>query len=452
MVLAGGGFVCLSTYLLCVSLLYVAGSQAEAVTLAKVLGGWTQFAPVLFMHAVILLTGWRSATRRFVLWSMYAWAGAMFVMGFSDTLFYDYWSPAVPENFAGYPVGVLYPLAMLQVAVPLVIATLLLVRARQRLAAGDRRLRRQLDLLLAGTALMLLAALVLFANALAGGTLEESLVQPVLLLGAAITAVSLTRYRGHVEGQLLRSDFGESFLEVAGLVTAFVILLALADGTIELAAGVGWFFVALLTFRDEVRALADRVFYGAGSRAGRAGLRTAASYAGIPESLDMAALQPDGYTGVLDLLGELDRAEVASAKLAGQQDPRLDLLARDEFQPVRAALGLPAEWSPAIGLAFDAVRTHVDGALKPRERQSLGLKFLGYSDKQAAQLMGVKPNVPRSYLGDAKRKLGLAAGAQLMLFVHFSGVVDTDALPMLEPGGPGSQTAMDAAPFKESRH
>jgi len=47
-----------------------------------------------------------------------------------------------------------------------------------------------------------------------------------------------------------------------------------------------------------------------------------------------------------------------------------------------------------------------------------------------ARLMGVKPNVPRHYLSEGKRKLGLPAGAAVMLFVHFSGVID-DALPLL---------------------
>ena len=55
-----------------------------------------------------------------------------------------------------------------------------------------------------------------------------------------------------------------------------------------------------------------------------------------------------------------------------------------------------------------------------------------------AQLMGVKANVPRSYLGAAKRKLGLSAGAPLMLFVHLSGLVASDAMPLLAPPDGGA--------------
>ena len=69
--------------------------------------------------------------------------------------------------------------------------------------------------------------------------------------------------------------------------------------------------------------------------------------------------------------------------------------------------------------------------LEPRERQALGLKYLGYSDKEMARLMGVKSGVPRSYLGAAKHKLGLPAGAPLQLFVYLAGLVESDALPLL---------------------
>ena len=45
--------------------------------------------------------------------------------------------------------------------------------------------------------------------------------------------------------------------------------------------------------------------------------------------------------------------------------------------------------------------------------------------------MGVRSNVPRSYLSAAKRKLGLPAGAPLQLFVYLAGLVESDALPLL---------------------
>ena len=62
-----------------------------------------------------------------------------------------------------------------------------------------------------------------------------------------------------------------------------------------------------------------------------------------------------------------------------------------------------------------------------------------------AQLMGVKKGVPRSYLSEAKRKLGLSAGASLMLFVHFSGLVEDDAMPLLAPSAAEEQPAPSGA-------
>ena len=79
---------------------------------------------------------------------------------------------------------------------------------------------------------------------------------------------------------------------------------------------------------------------------------------------------------------------------------------------MRAALGLPDAWRPADGLSPREVRSAVTARLEPRERQALGLKYLGYSDKEMARLMGVKPNVPRSYLSAGKRKLGVPSGAR----------------------------------------
>jgi hypothetical protein len=59
---------------------------------------------------------------------------------------------------------------------------------------------------------------------------------------------------------------------------------------------------------------------------------------------------------------------------------------------------------------------------------------MGHSDKDMARLMSVRPGVPRSYLSEGKKKLGLVAGPSLTLFVHFTGFVGSDALPLLQPG------------------
>jgi DNA-directed RNA polymerase specialized sigma24 family protein len=105
----------------------------------------------------------------------------------------------------------------------------------------------------------------------------------------------------------------------------------------------------------------------------------------------------------------VDRAGLASARLEGAGDPRLTLLGREELTVVRNALGLPPDSTLRDGLPYADLRRHLEDTLEPRERQALGLKHLGYSDKEMARLMGVKPNVPRHYLSEGKRKLRLLA-------------------------------------------
>jgi hypothetical protein len=213
----------------------------------------------------------------------------------------------------------------------------------------------------------------------------------------------------------------------------------LSGGSLRILLGVGWFVLAAFVFRDDVRALVDRVYYGASSRAERAGLRTAATYAGEAPAVDVASLSPSQSGELVDYLSSLDRAGLAAARLEGADDARVELLAREEFVAVRVALGLPEVWSPEVGLG-GGVSQAVEERLEPRERQALGLKYLGYSDKEMAQLMGVRPNVPRSYLSAAKRKLGLSAGAPMMLFVHFAGLVESDALPLVTAGPSAAKT------------
>ena len=215
-------------------------------------------------------------------------------------------------------------------------------------------------------------------------------------------------------------------------MVSFVGLVLAAGGSFRVLAGLGWLMLVLYVFADDIRAVADRAFYGSGSRAGRAGLRRIAAYAGSEATLDVAALLPEQARDVARYMEEADRAGVAATQLEAEVDPRLVLLGRDEFAPVRAALGLSSSWAPEEGLSTaDAVR-RAETELKPRERQALGLKYLGYSDKEMARFMGVKAGVPRSYLSEGKRKVGLAAGPQMMLFVHFSGIAERDALPLLE--------------------
>lgn len=434
--LAGLAFLTLSGYLVNTAILFAPEPSAEAVFWGSWVGVWVPLAPALLLHAFLYLTGTRLSRQRSVLAVVYGAAAAVVLLGFSDTLLYHYWAPGsqAATNGKGFvAIGPLYPVQVVQVVGTSVLALAVLLRVRRARPAPAESVRPQLNMLIAGTALMLLGASLMFANAYVGAQPIESLLQPILVVGGMLVAAPLAGYPGLLEGQLLRSDLKSSLLGATLLMACFVALVFVAGASSELVAGLGWFVLAVFVFGDDLRALADRAFYGAGSRAGRAGLRTAATYAGSLDALDLSALSPGRSSEVVDYLSALDRAALASAQLEGPNDARLALLDKEEFAPVRGALGLSATWTSADGLPYGQVREHVAASLEPRERQALGLRYLGYSDKEMARLMGVKPNVPRSYLSEGKRKLGLPAGARLMLFVFLSGLVDSDALPLLSP-------------------
>jgi hypothetical protein len=290
----------------------------------------------------------------------------------------------------------------------------------------------------------------MFANLYDGSLPLESLLQPVAVLGAVLVAVPFVRYRGGLEGQLLRTDLEASLLAAAVLMGLYVLLATAEGASAQRIAYFGWLVLTVFVLGDELRGVADRAFFGAGQRAGRAGLRTAASYSGTTEALDLASLSPGQSRELVKYLGALDRAGLASACLEGPRARRLELLAREEFAPVRTALGLPVAWKPADGLSREAVTRRVAERLEPRERQALGLKYLGYSDKEMAQLMGVRANVPSSYLSAGKSKLGLPAGAPLMLFVHLVGLVESDALPLLATSSVGAASSQRATQIPPS--
>jgi hypothetical protein len=411
-------------------------------------GGLIAFAPVLLLHSFVCLTGVRLPAQGAVLACLYAGGALVFALGFSDTLLYVYEkAPAGATTDVNGTIGIgpLYPVQIVAIGLPLVLALLVLAAARRARARAGRRSPRELDWMIAGTALLTLGALIMFGNAYAGSLAVESVLQLILIGGAAVVAAPLARYPGLVDGQLLKKDVRASLLGSFGVMAVFVVLVLLSGGSLRILLGVGWFVLGAFVFRDDVRALVDRVFYGASSRAERAGLRTAATYAGGALSLDVASLSPGQSGELVDYLSSLDRAGLAAARLEVADDARVELLAREEFRVVRDALGLPDDWSPEHGLGGGASGV-VEGRLEPRERQALGLKYLGYSDKEMAQLMGVKPNVPRSYLSAAKRKLGLPAGAPMMLFVHFAGLVESDALPLVTAGPGDSEPAARPRP------
>ena len=367
---------------------------------------------MLLLHAFLVLTGTRLPRQRLLLALAYATAIAITALTMWGTLFFAYRIPAGAGRDARgvFVVGRFQFVQVLQALGIFALALIVLLRARR---VAPATVRSQLTLMIVGSALLVFGGGLMFANLYLGSLPFESLLQVLPVLGGLLIAVPLVHYRGLLEGQLLRSDLKASLLAAVLLMSLFVLITAMVGMPSGRVAELGWFVLAAFVLGDELRGLADRAFFGAGQRAGRAGLRIAASYAGAPETLDFASLSPGQSAELIEYLGGLDRAGLAAARLEGPRAQRLELLAREEFAPVRDALGLPATWHPADGLPALAVTRRVAQRLEPRERQALGLKYLGYSDKQMAGLMGVKAGVPRSYLGAAKRKLGLSAGAPL---------------------------------------
>ncbi len=436
-VLAGLAYIALASYLSSAAILLAPERFPHPLIWGGVLS-FTPFAPVLLLHALLRLFGSRLPRERLLLCGLYSAAALVYALCFHRSLLFV-WVPPVPgatEAVNGaIGIGPLYPLQVIQVTGTLALAVFVSERARREVAREGGRVPRQLSWLVAGAVLLLIGSALMFANVYMGSLAGEGVLQAVVLAGGTLVAVAVARYPGLIEGQLLRTDLKASLLGSLVVMAAFVTLTLAAGAGARVLIEVGWFALAVFLLRDDLRDLGDRVFYGPGERAARSGLRTAAIYAGSTASLDMAALSQDQTDELLEYLGSLDRAELGAARLEGLVDPRLDLLARDEFEPVRRALELPEVWGAREGLDRPAIAAAVANRLEPRERQALGLKYLGYSDKEMARLMGVRPGVPRSYLSAGKRKLGLSAGAATMLFVHFAGLVDNDALPLLVSGG-----------------
>jgi hypothetical protein len=432
-VLTGLAYVALSTYVLSTAVL----AAPERVPHDMIWGGYLSvapFAPALLLHAFLRLTGTRLPHHRAVLACFYACAAAVYLLGLSPTLLYRY-TPALSGatsnvNGSNAP-GPLYLLQVAQVTGTLALALAVLLRARREERRRGRSSPAQLSVLTVGCALTLVALVVIFVNVYVGSLRVESLLQPILIISAALMAVALAGYPGLVEGQLLRTELRASLLGSLALLAVFTILVLLSNGGLRVLLGVGWLILTLFLLRDDIWTLLDRLFYGAAGRSGRESLRAAATYSGSGRELDLDALSPGQAGEAVGYLTGLERAGLAAARLEGSSDPRLELLARDEFAVVRQALGLPSDWAPAVGVERVALHARVQEQLEPRERQALALKYLGYADKEMAELMGVRHGVPRSYLSAGKRKLGLPAGASLQLFVHFAGLVGSDALPLL---------------------
>jgi DNA-binding CsgD family transcriptional regulator len=427
-VVTGLAFITCATYLLEVVYYYIPTTVPEAAQREKWLSSWAAFSPALFVHGYCLLTGARSIWHRVMIIFSYAFAAAAFIGRLFNGVFIELESIKLDQN--GYVSDILpgrfYWVMALQMVLTTGFALATLLHARFAGTTPTKAVRGQLNVLTAGTGLLLVSVVLLVLDGFLPSPVPDALLLPGGLVGAVMIAMPLVRYQGRLGGQLLRLEVRTSLLITVVVMAAFVV------------ACTGWLVLVPVVLGDDLRALADRLFYGRAARAARAGLRTAEAFAGSSRAVDLDALTPGGSTDFLGYLSDLDRAGLGSDR-HGLGPGRLDgdwlkLLAREEFAHVRDALGVPTGWSLGEELPIEEIRRQAAIKLEPRERQALGLWYMGHSDKDMARLMGVRPGVPRSYLSEGKRKLGLVAGPSLTLFVHFAGFVGSDALPLLQPG------------------
>jgi len=432
-VLAAMAMLSMAAYVVGVAFLDASHSRAEAVLWGRLYIWAPTLASLLWFHSMLELTETSFRLKRWLLAVGYGAVCVLAALGLTATLVYDYYGPA-PHPGArpgAFPLGVLFPLYAGFVLVCLAAAVAVVVRRRRRRGTFASAVLRQLDWLLAGTSLFLLGSTLIFATAFADWPVPEGYLQTLLLLGAVIIAYPVLRFRGIVEGQLLWRDLKASLLRASALMAVFVVCAIAAGASSYVLAATGWFVLAAFVFDAAFRGLADLPFYGAQARVDRADLQTAARFVGARSALDIASLLPGQSDGLVDFASEVERAGLASGRLQVERGLWTHLLAQASFAAVRQALDLPEEWTPEQPYPDERVKESVAQRLEPRERQAVGLKYLGFSDREMARLMQVRPNVPRSYLSEAKRKLELPAGAPLNLFAHFSGVVIDDALPLL---------------------
>ena len=442
-VLTGLAFLCGSIYLLKVAF-YSVPSTAEGIVLREQwLGGWIAFTPAFLLHAFIVLTAFSARLSRWLLAIGYALAATVFVWGFFDGVFSEF--GAVTLSRDGYletlPAGRFYWVSIAQMVLTLGASLGVLIRARVVRSAGSKVVRRQLDVMIVGIALLTVGVAQVLVSGYMTAPMPDAVLFPVAIIGTVMLGVPLVRYSGRLGGQLLRSDARSSVLAVVIVLTLFAVSAMVAGARAAAVAGTGWLLVVMVTLGGQLRALGDRVFYGKTGRAARADLRTAGAYAGTRDRIDLEALSSEQTGGVVDYLSGLDRVHMAGAGGEAVDRQWLGLLARQEFEPVRRALDMPDGWTFGDPLPPAEVYRRMAAKLVPRERQALGLWYMGYSDKEMARLMDVKPGVPRSYLSEGKKKLGLSSGPSLMLFVRFSGFVGADALPLSEAAQAGKQGA-----------
>lgn len=430
-ILAGLAFIAVSTYLFEVALYNSPTSVAGVVTRAKWLAGAVMFAPPLLLHACVCLTRSRAAWMRWLTALAYAYAVVVFVGGFFNNVFNNYSAVQLDANgyTPGIPPGRFYWVMAVQLLATVVAALVVLSVARRSRPTLSGGALRELRTLILGTFMIVFGLCLLSVVDSGIVVVSEIVVVPIPAVGAALIAFSVLAYSGRLDERLLWADFKVSLLGMSISMVLFVAVCLLLGASGTVMAVLGWIVLLLVVFGDRVQALADS-FYPARVRVARLGLRTAADYAGTLGRLDVDALSPEQASELIRIVGALGFAGSTPAEIVDSAAQRL--LARSEYAPVRAALGLPIEWAPEDGLSLPAIRKTALASLPQRDRRALGLWHLGYSDKEIAPAMGVTPNTVRSYREEGKKKLGLDTKRSIALYVHLAGFIDSDALPLLD--------------------
>jgi hypothetical protein len=286
--LAGIAFIAASTYVLDVAFFNVPTSVVGVIARERWLANWVNFVPPLLLHSYVRLTDLRFTGRRWLLALAYVFAAVVFVGSLINNLFSNF--EAVQLDSRGYAAGLLpgrfYWVMAFQILFTFACALLVLIIARRSKSASKKVSLRQLDALIAGTALVFLGVCLLALDDSLTVSVSESLFFPFLVVGALLIAVPLLACCGRLDGKLLWADFKASFLGAALASGLFVCLVLVIGASATVLAGVGWIVIAVMVFGDRVQSLAD-VFYPARVRATRRALRTAAAYAGTLGKIDV---------------------------------------------------------------------------------------------------------------------------------------------------------------------
>lgn len=457
-ILAGLAWVAGSTYLLAVAWYSLPTTAAAVIARERWLAGWAIFTPALLFHAFLNMTAARLPGRRWVLGFAYALAAAIFVGGFFNNVFNDF--EAVKLNSRGFAVGNIPPGRFYWLMYSYFLFTpalILFVMARHRLTSPNlpAAIRRDLlQLILGAAVLVLVGACIAVTDTLAEPP-SQTFFLPAVAVGVLLVAAPSVSYPVRLDGQLLRADVRVSLVTTVLALAVFLTVVQGLQAPGRAVAGLGWLVVAFAVLGDYLRAGAEVFFYPPDKKEVRQALRTATVYAGSLDRLRPDLLSAAHVERLIELLRDIERSGLDAQSPADRANPWLAVLEIEEHAPVRRALGLPPGWVASDGVSLEQIRRHAVKRFAPRERQVLGLWYLGKTAQQIAKFMGIRPSTVTTYLSEAKARLDLKDRSAQKLYIHFSGFATHDGLPLIasrEPSAPnwtagirGSEPGVDEA-------